>query len=396
MSSPRDRDGDGFDDGRPAGPSGWQEPAHLGGADPTPGAEGPAGTGGSPPAEPGTGGESGSAGSTAAGGWQPPGWDLPAVEPERPAPPASGPTSPAPGPEHPGGWATPSGAPGPEAAWQPPVTEQRQSDVPPAQAPRRGWGGLFGPRQPPAPQPDAQQPGAQQPGDEQPWPEQPGDRPPADQLPPERLEQRGDWNGIRPQHDAIAAPSSDAFATQAWAQQVGWVLSDGTAPEDEALLPLLQSAPVRPGKEDRPSRVLRGRGNGLDLVAFDIASPAGRSWLSTHAVTAAPVLGSVPGFRLSPARMWRHGTGGLLQIPSPDQEFDRRWVLLAAEDGPQVRRLVEDPLVRQSLLGSDDGDELWSAAGFVAAIRPDANRPQLIEHHARLLAAVVGALAATW
>jgi len=142
--------------------------------------------------------------------------------------------------------------------------------------------------------------------------------------------------------------------------------------------------------------VLRGRGNGLDLVAFDIASPAGRSWLSTHAVTAAPVLGSVPAFRLSPARIWRHRTGGMLQIPSPDPEFDRRWVLLAAEDGPQLRRLAEDPLVRQSLLGSDDGDEIWSAAGFVAAVRPDANRPQLIEHHARLLAAVVGALTVSW
>jgi hypothetical protein len=56
--------------------------------------------------------------------------------------------------------------------------------------------------------------------------------------------------------------------------------------------------------------------------------------------------------------------------------------------------LGEDPLVRQLLLGSDDGDELWSAAGFVAAVRPDGNRPQLVEHHARLLAAVIGALAA--
>jgi hypothetical protein len=91
--------------------------------------------------------------------------------------------------------------------------------------------------------------------------------------------------------------------------------------------------------------------------------------------------------------MWRHGTGGLVQVPSPDPEFDRRWLLLAAEDGPQVRRLAADALVRQVLLGSDDGDELWSAGGFVAAVRPDGNRPQLIEHHARILAAVVAALA---
>jgi hypothetical protein len=343
MSTPRDRDGDGFDDGRTDGPSHWQEPAHLGGDDP--GDEPPV-----PPVPPATG-------STAPGGWQPPGWDLPAVEPERPAFPAP--------PQQ-----TPPQAP---ASWQPPVTEQRQSDVPPGDAPpRRGLGGLFGSRRPADPEPAGRFPVEQ---------------PPA--APPE-----ADWNGVRPRHETIAVPPSNPLATQTWAQQVGWVLSDGTTPEDATLVPLLQSAPVRPGKDDRPSRVLRGRGNGLDLVAFDIASPFGRSWISTHAITAAPVLGAVPGFRLSPARMWRHGTGGLLQIPSPDPEFDRRWVLMAAEDGPQVRRLVEDPLVRQSLLGSDDGDELWSAAGFVAAVRPDGNRPQLIEHHARLLAVVVAALAA--
>jgi len=272
MSTPRDRDGDGPDDGA----AGWQEPEHLGRPDGQP------------------------AGASA---WQPPGWDLPAVEPDR------SPVEPAP--------------------WQPPAADQRRDE---------------------------------------------GGQPVADPR--------------------VMVPPADPWGTQAWALSIGWVLSDGTAPEDAPLAALLHSAPVRPGKDDVPSRVLRGRGNGLDLVAFDVQSPLGRGMVSTHAITAAPVLGAVPAFRLSPARLWRHGTGGLLQVPSPDPEFDRRWVLLAAEDGPQVRRLVEDPLVRQLLLGSDDGDELWSAVGFVAAVRPDGNRPQLIEHHARLLAAVVGALAA--
>ena len=67
-------------------------------------------------------------------------------------------------------------------------------------------------------------------------------------------------------------------------------------------------------------------------------------------------------------------------------------MLLAAEDGPQVRRLVGDPTVRGLLLGSDDGDEFWTAAGHVAVVRPGAHRPQLIEHHGRLLTAAVGAL----
>jgi hypothetical protein len=315
MSTPRDRDGDGFDDGRTDGPAGWQEPAHLGRGEGE-----PADSSGSGPApEP----------------WQPPGWDLPAVEPERPAaaqqPPAQQPPA-----QH-------------QEPWQPPA-DQRTTDVPPSGERRRGLGGLFGSREPAS-------------------------------------------GPTRPVEQPVEHPPADPWGTQAWAMGLGWQLSDGTAPEDEPLVPLLRSAPVRPGKEDLPGRVLRGRGNGLDLVAFDIVSPVGRGWVSTHAVTAAPVLGTVPAFRLSPARMWRHGTGGLLQVPSPDPEFDRRWVLLAAEDGPQVRRLVEDPVVRQLLLGSDDGDELWSAAGFVAAVRPDGNRPQLIEHHARLLAAVVGALA---
>jgi hypothetical protein len=35
-------------------------------------------------------------------------------------------------------------------------------------------------------------------------------------------------------------------------------------------------------------------------------------------------------------------------------------------------------------------------SSFAAPIRLDGHRPQLIEHHARLLAAVVGALAAAY
>jgi hypothetical protein len=105
------------------------------------------------------------------------------------------------------------------------------------------------------------------------------------------------------------------------------------------------------------------------------------------------VLGALPPLRLSPARFWKHRTGGLVQVPSGDPAFDTRWVLLAAEDGPAARALVGDATVRGLLLGSDDGDEFWTAAGHLAAIRPDGHRPQLIEHHARLLTAIVSALA---
>lgn len=303
MDTPRDRDG--FDE---RGSGDWQEPEHLG-----EGAAGPRGTPSGAGDQPG--------GSTA---WQPPGWDLPAVEPDRPA----------------------AGNP---------VAEQRQDGTLPPAPPQEGA------------------------------------------LPPERAG-RGLFGGRRARDPGVAEQvfrrEQDPVGVQAWALHHGWVASDGTGPQDAPLAELVRSAPVRPSREDRPGNVVRGRGMGLDLVAFDVVYTSGRYAVPRWAVTAAPVLGEVPAFRLSPARFWKHGTGGLVQVPSGDAEFDLRWVLLAADDGPRVRRLVEDPVVRQLLLGTDDGDELWSAAGFVAAVRPDGQRPQLIEHHARLLAAVVGALAA--
>ena len=276
MSSPRDRDpGEGFDPA--AEGSGWHEPEHLG-----------AGADGEParPAEPSS--------------WEPPGWDLPPAEPQRPA-----------------------ADPGQE------------------------WTG--GPRF--------------------------GDGPRASE-PLQRV--------FRQETDLVGA--------QGWALQHGWTISDGESPQDAVLRDLLMTAPVRPGKEARPASVLRGRAGTLELVAFDIAYPLGRSIVPKYAVTAAPMLGVVPTLRLSPARFWRHRTGGLVPVVSGNDAFDARWLLMAAEDGPQVRRLVQDPAVQGLLLGTDDGDEFWTGAGHLAAIRPDGHRPLLIEHHVRLLTALVAAL----
>ncbi|WP_448614923.1 hypothetical protein [Modestobacter sp. URMC 112] len=331
MSSPRDGDRDETGDAGRDG-QGWQEPAHLGRPDD--------GTG--EPAGP----SSGSSGSSA---WQPPGWDLPAVEPDRPRGGPDGPVPPAVPPAVPSA-AAPAPEQRPDPGWEAPVGDERQGEAAPdtEQDPRAGRRGLFGgPRRP---------------------------------RRPTELEQ-------------VFRREDDPVGLQAWGLHHGWVPSDGTAPEDGPLAELVRSAPVRPTRDHRPGNVLRGRGMGLDLVAFDVVYASGRYQVPQWAVTAAPVLGEAPAFRLSPARLWKHGTGGLLQVPSGDAEFDTRWVLLAAADGPQVRRLVEDPVVRQLLLGTDDGDELWSAAGFVAAIRPDGHRPQLVEHHARVLSVVVGALA---
>lgn len=185
----------------------------------------------------------------------------------------------------------------------------------------------------------------------------------------------------------------DPFGLRAWAAQQGWAVSDGSGPRDAALPGLLAAAPVRLGREHRPANVVRGRYGLLEVVAFDVVFPLGRRVEFSYAVTAAPLLGEVPRVRLSPARFWKHGTGGMLRVPSGDAELDQRWVLLAAEDSPRVRRLAEDPALRGLLLASDDGDEFWTAAGHVAAIRSEAHRPALLDHHGRLLTAVVAALA---
>jgi hypothetical protein len=174
--------------------------------------------------------------------------------------------------------------------------------------------------------------------------------------------------------------------------QHGWSITDGTGPQDAVLADLVASAPVRATAEHRPAGVLRGRAGNLELVAFDVVYPVGRTWQAQWAVTAAPMLAAVPAFRLSPARLWQHRTSGLFPVASGNEAFDARWLLLASADTPELRRLVQDATVQQLLLGSDDGDEFWSAAGHIAVVRPDGHRPSLIEHHARLLTAVVGAL----
>ena len=328
MSTPRDGNRDGFDDGDG---SGWREPPHLGEG----GSSGPGAEDDRPnfvdrrkkPRDEPTPGHS----------WQPPGWDLPTVEPERPAPPRAD------GPSH--------------------------VDAPPPQ----------GPAQPGPPPGDVPGPGVHQ--READGPEWQGQTAP-----------RGRARGAA---DQVFAYQGDPTGAQSWALQQGWTISDGTAPQDAVLADVIASAPVRATKEHRAGNVLRGRAGSLELAAFDVVYVSGRHVVPEYAVTAAPMLGTVPGFRLSPSRFWRHRTGGLVPLPSGDDAFDARWLLLAAEDDPRLHRLAQDPAVHALLLGTDDGDEFWSGAGHVAAIRPDGHRPQLLEHHARLLNAIVGSLTAT-
>lgn len=277
---------------------------------------------------------------------------------------------------------------------------QAPADPPPADPPPAD--------PPPADRPDGGSSAWQPPGWDLP-PAEPGRAAPLPPAGPQTTGQPGGgglFGGRRPRQpgelEQVFAYRGDAVGAQGWALQRGWTISDGTAPEDAVLTELVRTAPVRATRDHRPAGVMRGRYGTLDLVAFDVMYASGRYAVPEYAVTAAPVLGALPALRLSPARFWKHGIGGLVQVPSGDGAFDARWVLLAAEDGPAARALVGDPAVRGLLLGTDDGDELWTtpeadgsglAGGYLAAIRPDGHRPELIEHHARLLTALVGALA---
>ena len=198
-----------------------------------------------------------------------------------------------------------------------------------------------------------------------------------------------------PSESRSCSRQGDLVGAQGWAMQRGWTISDGTAPEDAALRDAdrARAGPAR-ARRHRPGGVLRGRA-------------ARWTWSPSTSSTRGPARGAEvrghrragarapsPALRLSPARIWRHGTGGLVQVPSRDPAFDRRWLLLAAEDGPQVRRLVAGPGRAAAAARQRRRRRVLAGRRHLAAIRPDGHRPQLIEHHARLLAALVGALAA--
>ncbi|RZU33808.1 hypothetical protein [Blastococcus saxobsidens] len=328
MSSPRDGDRDGFDDGDG---SGWREPPHLGSG----GAEDEDRPNFVDRRKKPRDDEQ----PISARSWQPPGWDLPAAEPERPVPPPAAGPVPGDGPV-PGAGRAPGDAPAP-------------LDAPPPQGP--------------------------------PLPGQPPEAGGTDRRGRRRTPGAA---------DQVFAYQGDLVGAQGWALQQGWTVSDGTTPQDAPLAEVIASSPVRATKDHRPGNVLRGRAGSLELVAFDVVYASGRYVVPEYAITAAPMLGTGPGFRLSPARFWRHRTGGMVPLASGDPAFDARWLLLAAEDDPRLHRLAQDPAVHGLLLGTDDGDEFWSGAGHVCAVRPDGHRPQLLEHHARLLSAIVAALGA--
>ena len=162
--------------------------------------------------------------------------------------------------------------------------------------------------------------------------------------------------------EQVFSYEGDLVGAQGWALQHGWTVSDGGGAADEPLAELIAAAPMmRAGKDHRPASVLRGRYGQLEMVAFDVVYASGRYVVPQYAVTAVPMLATVPRFRLSPARFWKHRVGGLVLIPSGNETFDLRWSLLAGEDSPQLHRLVQDPTVQGLLLGTADQNSSPSA-----------------------------------
>jgi len=67
-----------------------------------------------------------------------------------------------------------------------------------------------------------------------------------------------------------------------------------------------------------------------------------------------------------------------------------RWT--AAGD-PSASGLVVSSRAAAALLATDDGDEIWATGTALAGLRPDGHRPDLLEHHLRLLTTIVRDLA---
>ncbi|MGY1743423.1 MULTISPECIES: hypothetical protein [unclassified Blastococcus] len=157
---------------------------------------------------------------------------------------------------------------------------------------------------------------------------------------------------------------------------------------------LVRTAPARRiGDDHHPRDVRAGRIDDGGALAFEIAVSASTGWIVEWAVTALSWPSGAPRIRWTPARLWAHDHDGLVDLPSGDTRFDARWRVLGAADDPRARRLATAPAVQRALLATDDGDEIWTAAGHVAALRPDGHRAALLSHHVRLLAVLRAALA---
>lgn len=192
----------------------------------------------------------------------------------------------------------------------------------------------------------------------------------------------------------VAGPVDPATGLQwsglaAAAEHRGWSMLD----EDPTLAPLLADAPLRLTAEHRAAPVLRGRSGTWDALACEVRylMPRGELSLAQYAVTALPVPLPLPLLRISPRRFLNHATSGLLLVPTGAEAFDGRWRVLASQDSPELRGVI-GPDLQATLLDSPDVDEVWTAAGHLAASRADGHHDALIDVHLNLLSAAMTGL----
>ncbi|MGX5655515.1 hypothetical protein ACWKWC_12140 [Geodermatophilus nigrescens] len=195
---------------------------------------------------------------------------------------------------------------------------------------------------------------------------------------------RGHSRGLA---DDVFATRADRGGAAAWARQEGWKSIDEAALELQTAEALVRSAPARHiDKDHQPRNVMAGRIDDSAALAFEVAVSASTGWIAEWAVTAVALPDGAPKMRWTPARLWLHNPDKWVELATGDEVFDARWRVLSATDDAAARRLAADPTIVQALLATDDGDDIWTAAGWLAALRPDGHRPELLKHHVQLLA----------
>jgi hypothetical protein len=201
---------------------------------------------------------------------------------------------------------------------------------------------------------------------------------------------RGHSRGLA---DDVFASQANRGGTAAWLRQHNWTPIDASDNRFSDAGELVRTAPARRiGDDHHPRNVRAGDAGQAQGLAFEIGVDAATGWIPEWAVTALTCAPSAPTVRWTPARLWSHNPTKLVQLPSGNADFDARWRILSTSDDELSRRVAADPAAQQALLATDDGDDTWTAAGHVAALRPDGHRPELLTHHLQLLSVLKGSL----
>lgn len=194
------------------------------------------------------------------------------------------------------------------------------------------------------------------------------------------------WSGAGLGRGHSRGAADDAFAYQgdsaglrSWAREHGWAAVPPEDDEPPVVAEILDGAPVPLGREHVVTEVWVAGHHGWEAIAFNVGVTTRAGVVPKWALTA--VGRAQPGdpFLVHPRRLGRFSMHrGWAAIDLDDGEFTARWEAATSGDpGCLTAALSETPL-RQALLGTDDGDDVWGTRSAVAAIRPDNHRPALL------------------